>query len=119
VRYKVAQARQPEIYLIQASMALGVLEGSVSAVRMSLDKVASRDGTVAAALREALDDLAFVSKHLRFAKEKAYQAESGILERSKQKQQVAVSKDSVSKDLVVRSVAPSPVREAPEHATSM
>jgi hypothetical protein len=68
LRYKVAHARQPEIDLIQASMALGVLEGSVSAVRMSLDEVASRDRTVAAALREALNDLAFVSKHLRFAK---------------------------------------------------
>ena len=114
VRYKVAHARQPEIDLIQASMALGVLEGSVSAVRMNLDKVTSRDGTVAAALREALNDLAFVSKHLRFAKEKVYQAETGFMER-KQKQRVPVTKD-----LAVRSVAPSPVREAPEYyATSM
>jgi hypothetical protein len=109
VRYKVAHARQPEIDLIQASMALGVLEGSVSAVRMSLDKVASRERNVAAALREALNDLAFVSKHLRFAKEKVYQAETGFMER-KQKQRVPVTKD-----LAVRSVAPSPVREAPEY----
>ena len=109
LRYKVAHARQPEIDLIQASMALGVLEGSVSAVRMSLDKVASRERNVAAALREALNDLAFVSKHLRFAKEKVYQAEIGFMER-KQKQRVPVTKD-----LAVRSVAPSPVREAPEY----
>jgi hypothetical protein len=113
VRYKVSHARQPEIDLIQACIALGVLEGSVSAVRTGLDKMASRDRIVAAAIMEALNDLAFVSKHLRFTKERVYQAETGFTERLKQKQQVAVSKR-----IAVRSVAPSPVSEAPEYATS-
>jgi hypothetical protein len=79
---------QPEIDLIHATVALGVLEGSVSAVCNRLMKMTLRDMSAAVVMTEASNDLAFVSKHRRFTMDKIYRAEEDFVRRrAKTKQQ--------------------------------
>ena len=81
----VETERQPELQLSYLAGALALSRDAVSRLKHNLEKAAAENDMSPAAIRDALEELAYVTDRLAFSQDKLRQAERGYIKREKQK----------------------------------